>query len=361
MLDPRTTAFAELLVGRCLDVQAGWQVTIRATPLARPLVEEVVRLLARRGAYALPRISWPGEQTGFGVEWAKHAPEDALDRIPALAQHEADTVDAMLIVLSAENARDGADLPPERRARISRAREPLLRRTRGLEIPWNICQFPTAAAAQEAGMTTPAFTDFVFGACLLDWDALADTMRGWAARFDAAEELRIEAPGTDVRIGIAGRSAVVDDGKVNMPGGEFFLSPVEDATEGHIHYSEFPSDFLGNRCKGVRLEFSGGRVVDASADENEEFLLKMLDMDEGARVLGELGIGCNPGIDRYTGSVLFDEKIGGTIHLALGNAYTFAGGTNQSGLHWDMVKDVRQGGKLYLDGELVQENGRWLI
>jgi aminopeptidase len=355
------TAYAELLVGRCLDVQPGWQVTVRATPLARDLVEEVTRLIARRGAYALPRISWPGEQAGFGAAWAQVVPEERLDEVPRLAQLEADTVDAMLIVLSTENARDGAELPAERRARVSRAREPLLRRTRALEIPWNICQYPTAAAAQEAGMTTGQFEEFVFRACLLDWDALADTMRGWAARFDAAEELRIEAPGTDIRIGIAGRTAVVDDGKVNMPGGEFFLSPVEDATQGVIHYDEFPADFLGNRCKGVRLEFRDGRVVDASADENEPFLIQMLDMDDGARALGELGIGCNPGVDRYTGSLLFDEKIGGTIHLALGNAYAFAGGTNVSGLHWDMVKDVRRGGRLYLDGELVQENGEWLI
>lgn len=354
-------AYAELIVGRCIGVEPGWQVSVRATPLARDLVEEVTRLIARRGAHALPRISWPGEQTAFGAEWAKIVSEERLDEVPALAQFEADNVDAMLIILSAENGRDGADLDPERRARVSRSREPLLRRTRALEIPWNICQYPTAAAAQEAGMTTPQFAEFVMGACLLDWDALADTMRGWAARFDAADELRIEAPGTDIRIGIAGRTAVVDDGKVNMPGGEFFLSPVEDATEGVILFDEFPADFLGNRCKGVRLEFRAGRVVEASADENEDFLLTMLDMDEGARVLGELGIGCNPGIDRYTGALLFDEKIDGTIHLALGNAYSFAGGTNVSGLHWDMVKDVRRGGKLYLDTKLVQENGEWLM
>ena len=361
MLDPRFTAYAELIVDRCIAVQAGWQVSLRTTPAARPLVEELTRLIARRGAYALPRIAWPNEQTAFGIEWAKLVDETWLDGVPRLAQFEADTIDATIIVLSAENARDGSDLDPERRSRLSRSREPLLRRTRSLEIPWNICQYPTNAAAQEAGMTTAAFTDFVLGACLLDWDALAADMRRLADRFDAAEELRIEADGTDIRLGIAGRTFVVDDGKVNMPGGEFFCSPVEDATDGVIHYGEFPSDLLGNRCKGVRLRFESGKVVEASADENEAFLLKMLDMDEGARILGELGIGCNPGIDRYTGSVLFDEKIHGTVHLALGNAYTFAGGTNKSGLHWDMVKDLRRGGKLYLDGELVQENGRWSV
>ena len=361
MLGGRLTDYARLVVERCIDVQPGWQVTVRATPLARDLVEEMTRLIGARGAYALPRIAWPNEQTGLGVDWAKLADDERLDTPSRLAAYEAEHADAQIIVLSAENGRDGSDLDVERRARLSRSREPLLRRTRGLEIPWNICQYPTPAAAQEAGMTTAGYTDFVLGACLLDWDELAGRMRRIAERFDAAEELRVEAPGTDIRLGIGGREFVVDDGKINMPGGEFFCSPVEDATEGVIAYEEFPADYLGNRCKGVRLRFEGGRVVDASADDNEEFLLSMLDVDDGARVLGELGIGCNPGIDRYTGSVLFDEKIGGTVHLALGNAYTFAGGTNKSGLHWDMVKDLRRGGRLYLDGDLVQEDGEWRI
>jgi aminopeptidase len=154
---------------------------------------------------------------------------------------------------------------------------------------------------------------------------------------------------------------MVDDGHLNMPGGEFFFSPVEDATEGVVHFSEFPAVESGHECEGVRLAFEGGRVVDAWADTDEEYLFSQLDADAGARILGELGIGCNPGIQRHVKNTLFDEKIDGTVHLAVGAGFPFLGGANESIVHWDMVKDLRPGGQIFLDGELVQENGRWLI
>jgi len=359
--DPRIESYADLLVERCIDVQPGWQVVVRATPVARPLVEAVVRRIARRGAYALQRIAWPVEQSRFGKDWIKEAPEEALDSIPAITLYEAENEDAAIVIFSAENTREGSDVDPARRARWTKTAQPLARRHRALEIPWNACQYPTPAAAQDAGMTLAQFEDFVYGACLIDWDALGETMRRHAEHFSAAEEVRIVGAGTDITLGIAGREAVVDDGKLNMPGGEFFMSPLEEATEGVIHYSEFPASYFTlGRCEGVRLVFREGRIVEATADTNEEFLLKMLDMDEGARRLGELGIGCNPMIDRHMENVLFDEKIGGTIHLAVGNAYEFAGGTNKSSLHWDMVKDLRAGGEIHLDGELVQKDGKWL-
>jgi aminopeptidase len=180
-------------------------------------------------------------------------------------------------------------------------------------------------------------------------------------RFDRAEEARIVGEGTDLRLGLSGRTGVIDTGTVNMPGGEVFYAPVEDATEGVITYSEFPAVTDGNEVSGVRLRFDAGKIVDASAESNEEFLLATLDTDEGARRLGEFGIGCNAGIVHYMKNVLFDEKMAGTIHLAIGQAYAFQGGKNASALHWDMVKDLRNGGRLECDGELVQENGRWLI
>jgi aminopeptidase len=146
-----------------------------------------------------------------------------------------------------------------------------------------------------------------------------------------------------------------------MPGGEVFYSPVEDSAQGVVEFSEFPGVYLGNEVVGARLVFEAGRVVDASARSGEDFLFQMLDTDDGARRLGELGIGCNPGIQRFMRNVAFDEKIDGTVHLAVGNSYTFNGGQNVSSIHWDMVKDLRRGGQLYADGRLVQENGRWLI
>jgi aminopeptidase len=217
------------------------------------------------------------------------------------------------------------------------------------------------AAAQEAGMTLAEYEAFIFGAVLLDWDAEAERMRAIARLFDAADEVRIVGERTDLTLSLAGRTGVVDDGHVNMPGGEVFYSPVEDSAEGVIEFCEFPAVYYGHEVEGARLVFEGGRIVDAGARSGEAFLLTTLDTDDGARRLGELGIGCNPSIQRFMKNVGFDEKIDGTVHLAVGNSYTFTGGTNASSVHWDIVKDLRRGGRLYADGRLVQENGTWSI
>jgi aminopeptidase len=186
-------------------------------------------------------------------------------------------------------------------------------------------------------------------------------MRRYVERFDAADELRIVAPGTELTLSLAGRRGEVDDGRNNMPGGEFFYAPIEDSAEGVIEFSEFPSVYQGHEFAGVRLAFRSGRVVDASAEKGDDALTSILDRDDGARAIGELGIGCNPGIQRCLRNTLFDEKIDGSVHIALGRTYTKLGGTNESSVHWDIVKDMRSGGRLELDGETVQENGRWLI
>jgi aminopeptidase len=230
-----------------------------------------------------------------------------------------------------------------------------------MDLKWVGCQYPTPALAQEAEMSLAAFTDFLYGACLLDWDAERERMQRYADRFETAEEVRLIADGTDIRLSIAGRPMLVDAGGANMPGGEFFTSPVEDSAEGEIVFGEFPAVYAGREVRGIRLRFAGGKVVDASAEANEEFLVEQLDLDEGARRLGELGIGCNPGIAIHTRNTLFDEKMAGTIHLALGQSYEDLGGTNRSAIHWDMVKDLRGNGRIELDGEAVQECGEWRL
>jgi len=178
-------------------------------------------------------------------------------------------------------------------------------------------------------------------------------------RFDPAEEVRIVGDETDLRFSIAGREGVVDDGHLNMPGGEVFYCPVEDSTEGVVSFTEYPAVQEPTVVDGVRMRYENGRVVEASSTANEEDLLRALDRDEGARVLGEFGIGCNPGIQQHMRNTLFDEKMYGTIHLAVGAGIPIAGGMNQSATHWDMVKDLRGGGRIELDGEVVQENGEW--
>ena len=210
-------------------------------------------------------------------------------------------------------------------------------------------------------MTLAEYTEFIFGAVLLDWDAEHAKMQRIANVFDAAEEIRILGYETDLTLSLAGRSGAIDDGHINMPGGEVFYSPVEDSVEGKVTFAEFPAVYYGHEVGGAQFVFEQGRIVEARARSGEAFLLRTLDTDAGARRLGELGIGCNPGIQRFTKNVGFDEKIDGTIHLAVGNSYSSTGGKNISSIHWDIVKDLRDGGRLYADGVLVQENGRWIL
>jgi aminopeptidase len=358
--DPRIEQYAKLLVETCIDVQPGWQVVVRGGTLARPLLEQVSREIARRGAYAIERPSMSGN--GINVPWAQEAPEELLDQPSAIDEYMWKHADALVAVEAPENTRELTALPSERLARMQAGLRPLLERLVTMDLKWVGCQYPTPALAQDAGMSLGEFADFLYGACLLDWDAERERMRRYAERFDAADEVRLVADGTDLRLSIAGRPMEIDAGGANMPGGEFFTSPVEDSAEGEVAFTEYPAYYTGRDVQGVRLRFEGGVVVDASAETNQDFLFERLDVDEGARRLGELGIGCNPGIKQHMRNTLFDEKIDGTVHLALGNGLPDVGGTNESQLHWDIVKEMRrEGSRIELDGQIVQESGVWRL
>jgi aminopeptidase len=376
VVDPRIERLAGLLVERCVDVQPGWQVLVMGNPAARPLIDEICRRVGRRGASALLRlrIESPPNRT-----WLLEADADVIARMAEIDARDYDEMDSYIVVEAPENTRDGSEVPPDRLALRAKATRPHMEEIFDGTKPWVGLDFPTSALAQDAGMTLAEFEDFYWGAMLVDWDQLAEKMRRIADRFDAGDEVRIVGEGTDVRFSLAGRHGLVDALGANMPGGEVFYSPVEDSTEGVVSYSEYPACYLKHEVGGVRLRFEGGRVVEASAASDEEFLHGMLDADEGARRLGEFGIGCNPGIQRHMRNTLFDEKIEGTIHLAIGQGFGYLGGTNESVVHWDMVKDLRPrpvphhraqpdgaggdrgGGRIELDGEVVQENGRWLF
>ncbi len=361
MADPRVQEYAELLVGRCIDVQPGWQVLLTAGVLARPLVEEVQRAVARRGAYVLTRIVFEvAEVPTRELVWALEAPEALLTELPPIERQTIEQIDGHIAIYAPENTRAGSRLSPERQSLLSRSRAPIMKRYLSHELGWVGCDFPCPALAQDAGMTLEAFEDFLYGACLLDWHEEGRRMRRIADAFDAAEDVRIVGEETDLRLSLAGRAGRVDAGGSNMPGGEVFYSPVEDSAEGVVTYSEYPACLGGFEVGGVRLRFERGRVVEASARTNEDYLLRTLDTDEGARRLGELGIGCNPRITRHMRNTLFDEKIYGTVHLALGASFPDLGGRNESTVHWDMVKELRNGGEIYLDGRLVQHDGVWV-
>ncbi|MBA3366239.1 MAG: aminopeptidase [Actinobacteria bacterium] len=359
MADPRIEQYARLLVERCVDVQPGWQVLVRSQPAARPLVEEVTRQIARRGAYALTRLSF--NSVGVDPVWAKEAPEDLLRQLAPIEVYAVENADCLMSIVAPENTRDGSDVPAERLGLVRQAVRPHSRAFSSGEKPWVGCQYPTNALAQDAGMTFGEYEEFLYGAVLIDWDEEERKMRKVADRFDGATEVRIEGEGTDISFSLAGRNGLVSGAGANMPSGEVFYSPVEESVQGVVSFTEYPACYAGHQVGGVRLRFEGGRVVEASAESDEDFLLKTLDTDEGARGLGEFGIGCNPGIQRHTRNTLFDEKIYGTIHFAVGNGWEFLGGKNVSAVHWDMVKDLRRGGRILCDGEPVQEDGRWLF
>jgi aminopeptidase len=278
--------------------------------------------------------------------------------------------DASLEILSEENTHAAGDVDPARQALMQQARAPLAALAMALITegrPRCLTLFPTNAYAQDADMGLSAFEDFVFHACLLDGDEdPADRWRqvsreqqrivDWLA---GKRDVHVEGPGTDLAISTEGRNFVNSDGKRNFPSGEVFTSPVEDTVRGHITYS-YPASYNGRTVQGVRLSFENGRVSSFSAEQGEDYLAAMLKVDEGASKLGEFAIGTNPGVTRITRNVLFDEKMAGTIHCALGNAYPNAGGTNKSAVHWDMVTDMRQG-RVVVDGETLYENGKFVI
>jgi aminopeptidase len=232
---------------------------------------------------------------------------------------------------------------------------------------WALTLFPTNAYASEARMSLADYEAFYYGACLADRD---DPVKAWKKASEETERLKdwiegrkevhVSGPGTDLKLGIEGRTFIAADGRHNMPDGEFFTGPVEDSAEGEITF-HLPATYAGREVAGVRFKFEGGKVTDATAERGEEFLIEMLDTDEGARRLGELGIGTNYGITEGTGEILLDEKIGGTVHLAVGRSYPETGGVNESAIHWDMICDLRQGGKIEVDGETLQQDGKFVV
>jgi aminopeptidase len=357
---PDPARFADLLTDYCLEVRDGQQVLVRSTTLAAPLLSELQRAILARGGWPLLRVELPGETEAFFA----HARGEHLDGFPAVALAEAEGVDASLRIIAPKNTRALAGVDPARIARAARARQPV--REAALSRRWSLTLWPTAASAQEAGMSLADFGAFVNRALFLDrddparaWQDLRATQERLIERLGDARELHIEAEGTDLRLRVEGRTWVNSDGKRNMPSGEVFTGPREDSATGHVRFT-VRSAPAGVEVDGVELELRDGEVVGARAAVGDDYLQRALETDDGARRLGEVGVGTNFGIDRPTGTILFDEKIGGTVHLALGRSYPETGGKNASALHWDLICDLRAGGRLTADGEVVQQDGRFV-
>jgi aminopeptidase len=356
-LDPR--AFADLLAGYCLDVRPGQQIMVRSTTLAAPLLLELQRAILGRDAWPHLRVELPGQARSF----YDHAGDRHLDDVSSLALDEAKRIDANLGITATADVRELVGVDPAKITRLARARRPLREAT--MKRRWCSTLWPTDALAARAGMPLEDYTAFVARALFLDqpdplvaWGGLRTFQEKLIARLKEARDIRIEADGTDLTMRVAGRTWVNSDGKRNMPSGEVFTGPHESSANGRIRFT-VRSAPEGVDVDGVELELRDGEVVGARAETGDEYLQRALETDDGARRLGELGIGTNFGIDRPTGTILFDEKIGGTVHLALGRSYPETGGKNASALHWDLICDLRRGGRLTADGDVLMLDGRF--
>ena len=298
----------------------------------------------------------------------------SLRYINPLSAREIETIDATIGIWADENTKSLTRVDPKKQAAVSQARRPIMKRfleraaLKGKDkLRWTGTQFPCQSAAQDAERSLAEYEDFVYTAGLLDapdpaalWRKFSDRQKKVADYLNKCREVRFRTPqGTDLTLGVRGRRWISCDGHENFPDGEVFTGPIEDATEGVVFYS-FPAVHGGREAHDIRLKFKAGKVVDASASKGEDFLIQMLDQDKGARILGEIAIGTNYAIQEYTKNTLFDEKIGGTFHAAVGAAYPETGAKNDSGLHWDMVCDLRQGGTIEADGKVISRNGRFL-
>ena len=367
MRDPRIDKLANVLVGYSVSVKEGDLVRISGSPVGRPLVAAVYREVLRAGGHPCVRLV-PDELQEILYKTAGDA---QLEYVNPLLEHEVETIDCSIGIWAGDNTKALTNCDPAKLAKASAARKPIMtrfmERAANKEVRWTGTQFPAQSAAQDAEMSLAEYEDFVYGAGHLDADDPAAVWREISVRqqrvvdfLSGKDEVRFVTPqGTDVRLGMTGRTWINCDGHENFPDGEVFSAPVEDAVEGVVCYS-FPAVHGGREVHDIKLTFRQGRVVDASASKGEDFLIEMLDQDEGSRTLGEAAIGVNYNITRYTKNTLFDEKIGGTFHLAVGSTYPETGGKNKSGPHWDMVCDLRDGGRILVDGEQISENGRFL-
>ena len=370
MTDPRLTKWADTLVNYSLSLKPDEQVLIRVDEAAIPLAKEVYRSALAVGAHPHMQVLVDGLDEIFLTTGG----DRQLAWISPIKQFEYETIDALCAIVAPSNTSALSGIETGKQALSQRAssviRKSLFTRTAEGRAKWALTLYPTQGAAQNAKMSLGDYENFLLRAMLLDkedpaaaWKAFSQEQQRYVDYLNRAETIRFVARDTDISMRVGGRVWVNSDGHKNFPSGEIFTGPLEDSVNGQVCYT-FPTAHLGHEVDDVRLTFKDGRVIKADASRGQEFLLSMLDSDEGARTLGEVAIGNNYGVQQYTRNTLYDEKIGGTFHLALGNAYPETGGTNVSAVHWDMVCDMRPGaggGAVYADGILIHENGQWKI
>jgi len=367
MPDPRIEKLAEVLVNYSVAVRPKDKVAVMGYTTAEPLLKAVGVEILKAGGYPMSFVHLPGaDELAF-----RHASDDQLRYVHEPMKLVFESYDAMISLMSSVNTKALTNVPPEKLVLANQAQQEMLKtmleRTAKGEFRWVGTLYPTYAYAQDAEMGLVEYEDFVYAACLPDFEDPVGYWKGFSASqqrivdwLAGKDELRVEGNDVDLKMRITGRAFVNCDGRRNMPDGEIFTGPVEDSVEGHVRFS-YPTTFQGRRLEGVHLWFESGKVAKATADKGEDFLLKTIDVDEGARFVGEFAIGTNKGITRATGNTLYDEKINGSFHMALGAGMPETGSVNQSAIHWDMVCDLIDGGRIWVDDELTYENGEFVI
>jgi aminopeptidase len=367
MTDPRLKKLADILVNYSVKVQPGDWVYINASIVAVPLMDEVYKLVLQAGGNATTNIY----TDTFSETYLKEASKLQLEWVSPTSKLVYETADVMIHLRGAENTRSLSGVDPKKQAKRALATrgltETYLARAAAKDLRWVLTDYPCPAFAQEADMSVGEFEDFVFSATYADTeDPVAEWIRIHNEQQKVVDWLKgkkivtVKSPNADLTLSVEGRTFINSGGRNNMPSGEVFTGPVEDSANGWVKYT-YPAISNGREVEGIYLEFKDGKVVKASAEKNEEFLLTQLETDEGAKYLGEFAIGTNYGIKQFTKSILFDEKIGGSFHMALGAGYPETGSVNKSSIHWDMICDIREDSEIRVDGELLYKDGKFTI
>jgi len=367
MSDIKLNRLANVLVNYSTRVRAGDWVHINANWQAIPLVKEVVTYILKAGGN--PSVSL--ESSDLNEVFMAQAGEAQLQWMPPLDMHMIKNANVWIIIEAPENTRAMSNIDPSRQQLRNEAyakwMEVYTKRSASRELRWVTTNYPCQALAQDAGMSLAEYEDFVYQSTFADqvdpvqcWRNLHDEQQRLISWLAGKKMVSIRSPQAEVEFSIAGRKFINSAGDQNMPGGEISTSPVEDSINGWINFS-YPAVYQGSSLEGVKLEFENGEIVKSSAGKNEELLQMVLDTDEGARFVGEFGIGTNYGISRFIKNILYDEKIAGTFHFALGNGIAEAGGQNASGIHWDLISDATQETEIFVDGEIFYKDGKFVV
>lgn len=369
MEHPSVDRLAGLLVEHSARIAPGDRVVIEAEPVAEPLLRALVRRILQAGGHPQLLVSLPGIEPVFLTE----ASPDQLDFTPTFQALAYETFEARIRIQSASNTRALSRVDETRAARRQKALQPILQsqmeRGGRDEFHWVTTIYPTQAYAQDADMSLADYEDLVYRACRVEggsddpaalWRRVKVDQEKFIQALTGHDQVVVRGPNCDLRLSIRGRTFMNSHGVHNMPDGEIYTGPVEDSVEGWVRFT-YPAVWQGRKVEGAELRFKGGKVIEAKASKNEVFLHKMLDTDAGARYLGEFAIGTNPALTQPTGNILLDEKMGGTIHMALGAGYPQTGSQNRSAIHWDMICDTRQGTEILVDGAVVYREGAFVV